>query len=96
MVSAAVEKPQNFTLTAQNSSGTPPPPPPPPPEYGLTKYIWWLLANVTENAIKVFSSRLASVGRPTIKVEGQPTRIWEISSDWSSYRNGMIAPLCRH
>ena len=42
---------------------------------------------------KIFSSLLASVGRPTIKVEGQPPRIWEISSDWSSYRNGMYRTI---
>ena len=42
---------------------------------------------------KVFSSLLASVGWPTIKVEGQPPRIWEISSDWSSYRNGINSSI---
>ena len=51
-----------------------------------TKYIWWLPACNRK-------CLLASVGRPTIKVEGQPPRIWEVSSDWSSYRNGMYRSI---
>ena len=59
--------------------------------YTDTKYIWWLLDYqlVTENAIKGFFE-------PFIQcwlVDGQPPRIWEINSDWSSYRNGMYRSI---
>ena len=48
---------------------------------------------VTENAIEGFFEHFSQCLLADYKVEGKPPRIWEVSSDWSSYRNGMYRSI---